>query len=246
VATPTERRSWVCCLLAAVALGALPGLGGAEPEAIEVAVRVLPAKQPALYLRFRNNKLWMATSQTGLEKATPIRAAKVALRPYEEGIESRSYDFPEVSLPLSLRGIEKIRARFYSLRQSGKGNAAPANTPQDRTRVVGAFRISRRDRSGVVWAYTLNSIADSATATAPGRRLELALPQLDPDRLTLDVETQVEERTARIGLQVKSGDMDIHNVLKGDANAPATIEIVDLKGRTVVSKKGDLDTFGFT
>lgn len=244
--TRSERRSSVCCLLAALAIGVLPGLGRTEPQVIEATVRVPPAKQPALYLRFRNNKLWMATSQAGLEKATPTRAAKVDLGQYEEGIESRSYDFPEISLPLSLHGIEKIRATFYFSRQVGKGSAAAANTPQDRTRVVGAFRISRRDRARTAWTYTLNSIADSARAKVPGRRLELALPQLDPDRLTLEVETKVEEGNARIGLQVKSGDMDIRNVLKDDANARATIAIVDRNGRTIVSKKGDLETFGFT
>ena len=247
MATRIGRYSWVCCLLAAVAIGALPGLGGAEPQVIEAAVRVLPAKQPSLYLRFRNNKLWMATSQAGLEKATPIRAARVDLnRPEEVGIEYRSYDFPEINLPLSLDGIEKTRAAFYSSREIGTGNDAPANTPEDRTRVVAVFRLSRRDSSGAAWTYTLHSTADSDTAKVPAQRLELVLPQLDPDGLKLEVVTKVEERNARIGLQVKSGDVGIDDLLKGDANAPAAIEIVNRDGRTVVSEKGDLQKFGFT
>jgi len=243
--TRTERWAWVGCLLAAVAIGALPGFAWAEPQVIEAAVRVRPAKQASLYLRFRNNKLWMATSKAALGKKTPIRAANADLS-REGAVEHRSYDFPRANLPLSLHGIEKIQAAFYSSRRIGKGNAARGSRPEDRTRVVAMFRISRRDSSGAAWAYTVHSAADSDTAKLAGQPLELTLPQLDPDHFTLKVETKVEKGNAGIGLQVKSGDVDIGDVLKGKANAPATVEIVDLQGRTVASKKGDLQTFGFT
>jgi hypothetical protein len=247
MATRIGRCSWVCCLLAAVAIGALSALGYAESQVIEAAVRVLPAKEPALYLRFRNNKLWMATSQAGLEKATPIRAARIDLNRREDvGIEYRSYDFPETKLPLSLPGVHNLRAAFFSSREIGRGNDAPANTPEDRTRVGAMFSLSRRDRSGAAWTYTLHSTAESDTAKVPAQRLELALPQLDPDGLRLEVVIKVEQRNARIGLQVKSGDVGIDNVLKSDANSRATIEIADRDGRAVVSEKGDLQKFGFT
>jgi hypothetical protein len=245
--TRRGRGSWVCGLLAAVGIATFAGLGGAEPQPVEVSVRVASAKQPAIYLRFRNNKLWMATSRAGLDKATPIRASRVNVqRPEGMQKECRSCVFPETALPLSLPGIQNVRAQFSSARWIGKDSTAPANTPDDMTYLGATFRLSRRDSSGVTWTYVLHSAADSATAQLPGRRLELVMPDLAPNRLRLEVVTQVEGNNASIGLQVKSGMVAIQRVMKGSASALATIAIVDLKGQTVVSEKGDLAKFGFT
>jgi hypothetical protein len=208
------------------------------------AVKVPPKRRAAVLEvinDFTRNKIFASIYKAGLERKSPIRAAKVDLsRNQDVGIEYRSYDFPETNLPLSLHGTAKVQAAFYSSRRIGKGNDAPASIPEDETRVVAMFPISRRDGSGAAWVHTLHSVADSDTAKLQGQRLELALPQLDPDRLKLEVVAKVEKRKAGIGLQVKSGDVAIDDVLKGNTNAPATIEIVDLEGRTVVSEKGDL------
>jgi hypothetical protein len=241
------RRVWFYGLLIVVAILILPERCGAEPQVIEAAVRVLPAKQPALYLRFRNNRLWMASSKAGLEKATPIRAAKVDTnQDNDAGIEYRSYEFPEVNLPRSPGGAQNVRAAFYSSRTIGKGNAAPANVPEDRTSIAAFFTISRRDKSGVVWSYQLHSMAGSDTTKSAKQHLELVLPPLDPDRLSLGVVVKVEGLEAKVGLQVKCGDLDLDNVLKDKKNAPAAIQIVNRDGEEVVSAKGDLQKFGFT
>ena len=245
--TRSGRCSWLCLLLVVVAIWMLQGRGRAESQVIETAVRVPPAKQPALYLRFRNNKLWMAASQAKLEKATPIRAARVDLdQDRDTGIKFQSYDFPEINLPLSLPGTQSVKATFYTYRRIGKGNDAPPNVSGDETHVSGAFLLSKRGGSGAVWTYTLTSSAACDTAKLPAQRLELTLPKLDPDRLTLGIEIKVEEKNARIGLKVRSGEIDIENVMRGEVKAPATIEILDLKGKTVVSEKGNLKKFGFT
>jgi len=248
MATRIGRCFWVCCLLAAIAAAPLPAIAAAEPPVIEAAVRLAPAKEPALYLRFRNNKLWMATSPAGLDQATPLRATSVEQSREEEmGLQYRYYGFPETDLPLSLPGFEKARAAFHSSRQIGRRKDAPADAPADQTYLSATFSLSRRDPAGAAWTYTLNSSVGSPAGKAPApQRLELTLPQLDPDGLKLTIETKVEERNARIGLRVKSGDTALDNVLKGKANAPATVEIVDLNGKTIVSEKGDLQKFGFT
>jgi hypothetical protein len=189
----------------------------------------------------------MATTKAGLEKATPLRAAGINLnKPENADFESRDYAFPEISLPQSLTGVENTRVTFHTYHTISKSTDAPGKAPEDRTDVAATFTLSNRDSSRAIWTYILNSYASSDTAKLPAQRLELILPKLDPDRLKLEVEVKVEERNARIGLRVKSGDRNIDTIMKGDVKARVTVEIINKEGQAVVSEKGNLEKFGFT
>ena len=241
-----KRYAWMYGLLFLIT-AMWPSLVQAAPQVIEAFVRVPPSMEPSLYLRFRNNKMWMATTKEGLEKATPIKAGSVSQdKQVEEGYEYRYYNFPEVDVPVPLPGVEKVSATFYTSREIHTGPDYPKDLPADQTRVVASFTLTRKDSSDTGWIYTLHCMGDYPTDKPPVTGVELWLPALDPDQLKMEITTKVEEKNARIGLKVKSGDADIDNILKGDTNAEATLTILNLDGKVVSSEKGDLEKFGFT
>ncbi len=247
MASPIGRCRWVCCVVAAMALAPAPVLAAARPQVFDAVVRVPPATKPVVYLRFRNNKLWVAPSLAELARVTPLRANGANReQDAESGAEDRWYNFPEIDLPAPPNSTEQRRVSFYYSRTLGTGRNARAGAPEDRIHAGASLSLSRQDDSGVTWTYSARGTADRATAEAATRPLELILPQLDSAGLKLVIETKLEGRNARIGLKVRDGERDLAGVQKNNASAPATLEIVDTSGATIVSEQGDLTKFGFT
>lgn len=234
----------LCALLVGVATAGLAGRAAAAPTSTDLGIRFLPAQQPSVFVRFRNNRMWVAATQAGLDTAQPIRAAQSENSPNGEGGLYRYYGFPETALPVSLEGVSKVSATlsFMVTQALRPGRAGATEVPS----VGGRLSIAKRDNQGVTWTYAISASTAGGGRKAASEPLTMDVPRIDTNTLTMEIVTKVEGRSGRIGLQVKSGENKIENVLKDGKNAPAKIEVLSKDDKVVISEAGDLQKFGFT
>jgi len=243
------------CLMA----GPLMALGGASrawgTESYYGALRLLPAKDPGVYLEFTREQMRLATSREALRTAPWTRVAKVSSVKMDSGESIDSYQFPEVVLPRGaadgsgLAGAE-IRVTFaLSLRRQGN---AKAETEEEPARSFWCdCRVRKRDESGALWTFGIyadRAVSDRARWDAGNTAW---LP--DTGALRLRLEAKVEGHKAGLGVRVMAaGDprtremVVVRDLQKDGKSAPASIEVRDTRGKLVHQKAGDLATFGFT
>jgi hypothetical protein len=227
------------------ALGMTLGAVGVASAAVKVwqaRLRFLPSGQPALHLQVNSaGELRIADSAAGLTTAKPIWAEHRNSQSPRSGELWQSFDFAEMTLPVSPPGTDrtKVSFYFYRSRQREKGKGPLVETAS----FSGRFTIWRKDGEGKRWTYEL-----TPPVSAGKDSMDIQVPDLG--HLSLAVVTKIEGKKARIALQVKGGDpktgIDIENVKKSGKSVACTMEVVDKDGKVVHSARGDLTKFGFT
>jgi len=238
------RTAVAVCLAAGVSalLGAVSPAPAAT-RAWNARLRLPSATPPMLYVQVRSTgELRLADSPEALATATPVIARDGQSEPLSEG--HPQLFFPEVALPASLPGVEKLSAVIrFDLTRTRPRRKGPV---VDRGAIDVRVSAARRDSAGVKWAYIF-SVGTPAVLVAgapPAQAPILEMPDLG--RLKLTVETKVEGHKARLGLRVKAGDVALDKVLKGGQPASCTMQVLNAEGKVLHTAQGDLDKFGFT
>ncbi len=237
-----------CSAVALSVLILIPGAvttASAAPTVWNARMRFASAEQQMLYVQVRSTgELRIAESPETLATTSQVEARDRS--DYRQGPDelSQSLTFPEVILPVSLPGVEKVTAviRFSRRRgrQEGKGPV------EDDSRIRARISMSKRDGAGVKWTYLSNvkTLTTLAAGMAPDEAPIIEMPDLSD--LKLSVVTKIEGRRARIALQAKAGQATVDKVLKGGRHPACTIQVLNTNGRVLHTARGDLEKFGFT
>jgi hypothetical protein len=234
------RASISRIVVAALALTLVLMAGGAAlavPKVWQARIRFLPAEQPALYVQVNSaGEMRMAESAEGLASAKPIWAEARQSYPQRPGELMQYFGFADMTLPVSVEGVEKVKASFsFTRRREHKGPKGPL---VETANLSGRFVASRRGRDDKRWTYEFSPKPSAKDV------MDVQVPDLR--KLGLAVVTKIEGKKARIALQVKAGSSDITDVKKSGKSVACTMEVLDQDGKSVHSAKGDLQKFGFT
>ncbi len=238
-----RNTGFVGAVLVAAVLGAA-GLLWAAPTPLMARVSFAQDSHAFAYLRFDNNRLRVARTLGTLDSAKPVRSKSGDISDMGGDAFYQFYDFPEVSLPISVKGLEKVTGEFhYSRSRSTPGRSKrPA---RNYTNVGGHVTLARHE-GAATWGYVVSvNDVDRPGATAKDR-LELKVPDVGNGDLTFEVVTKVEGRKARLGIQAKAGNQDLYTITKNGKGIPVKLEVLDKDHRVVVSEQGDPVKFGFT
>jgi len=240
-----------CSAVILCALMLIPGAVTTVSAASEVwnaRMRFPSAGQQMLYVQVRSTgELRIADSPDTLATATPVEAQDRSEHKRGPDELSQYLTFPEVSLPVSLKGVEKVSAVISFSRNRGRqGRKGPV---EDQSTIGVRISMSRRDGAGVKWTY-LSTVETPKTPTrlvvgmAPDRAPIIEMPDLGDLKLT--VETKIEGTKARIALRAKAGDVALDKVMKGGRYPACTLQVLNTDGKVLHAAKGDLEKFGFT
>ena len=249
-------RHW--CAFAVFVISALAVSVASAPASAVTAdyssITIAGENKPALYLEFSGKELRIAPTLEGLAGARPVKAASMHSYNVDTGYVATSYQFPELDLPISMKGVSRIRATIVldRVRQTLARSTSRVQ-PHMESRFYMQCRVAKKGADGADWTYVSNP--GGATSERSG---DLALAHTatiaSPDRLKLTIETKIEGKKARIGLRVmvsgRAGisveEFGLQEVQKSGKPAPATLEVTDASGKVVHTQKGDLKKFGFT
>jgi len=228
----------VCCLIAT-------GAGAASPQAYRMRVRFLPAQEPSLYVQFLGGQLRIGDSPEAVAAAAPIKALRKQITSQGRNRAYQNYTFPETTLPVSLQGVERVRASFDFSRWTRLGKGRTRDEDEEESAYLAAtFRLQKPDNEGVDWTLVYSSSGSPKPDQQYDEAPVVDVPALD--NLKLVVVTEVERKKVGIGLRVQSGELAFDNVLRKAKPAQAEIEVTDKPGKVVHTQKGDLEKFGFT
>ena len=226
-----------------LALGAWLAGPPAEAAATPTTVRVSFAQsaRATAYLRFAGNQLRVAATQDALESAPSVRAKNTRREGGLGGPRLHVYEFPVVKLPAAPSGFSGASGSFtyYGSEDSTPGRG------QGFVSISGQVTYTVR-QEGTEWGYVVSTGAGAELPAGSREILDMRLPRLDVDRLTLDVVTKVERREARLGVQLKAGETDLYSVTKNGKPVSVRLAVASEAGRSVVKEDGDPVKFGFT
>ena len=215
------------------------------------AVAVAGEEKPALYLEFKAKELRMAPTLEGLASAKPIKAAQMDSYEVGPGQVVVWYRFPETDLPISLKGVSRVRAAITldRMRQTSARDTS-GGEPRTGSGFGMECRVTKQGAGSADWTYTFYTRGSAGGENDPSANIA-TIPVLDDLKLT--IETKIEGRKARIGLRpmvkgverVKE-EIALREVLRNGKPARASLEVTDDTGKVVHTQKGDLKKFGFT
>jgi hypothetical protein len=234
-------------LVGAVALlsQAVPAVGA--PPVAYARISFPQEKNAVVYLSFSNNRMRAASSIEGLKSAESVRATGGNLERVSRREYVQWYEFPEAALPVTISGYSKVTCNL-SYHRSGARAGDSSRARGESVYIYGRVTLSRKDKSGDTWGYSLNLNGDEREGAKhdADNPYRLTVPALASDRMTFDIVTQVELREAKIGMQVKSGKTDVYTVVKNGKGAAVKLEVLDKDRKVVKSETGDPVKFGFT
>jgi len=217
----------------------------AAPEVWCGRLRFLPAEKPALYLSINSvGQLRIADSAAGLRTAKPVMAREDSRREGRQNEPTYYLVFPEVKLPVSLPGVEEMKATVSLYRtHHRRTRRSPAI---DEVQIPIDFALTKRDSKGTKYTYLFFAGVPTIKGKSKGPE-ESGIVQVPAmESLHVMVVTRVEGRKAGIALQATAGRSSVENVLKGGKGAPCRVEVLDKDGKVLHSARGDLKKFGFT
>ncbi len=247
------RGQW-CALGAFIIVALVISLASTPAPAAAVeygSITIAGDQKPALHLEFRGKELRMAPTLEGLASAQPVKATKVNSYNMGPGQVMASYQFPEVGLPLSMKGVSRIRA-VISLDRTVR--TLSRNAPREQEPMGSGFgmqcRVTKPGAGGADWTYMFYARGSAGAQDDTGANTA-TIPVFDSLKLT--IETKIEGKKARIGLRAVATGRErikeqiyLQEVQKNGKPAPATLEVADKDGKVVHTQKGDLKKFGFT
>lgn len=246
-------REAIRCTIASMTLAVLAMVcarpAGAAPKVLYTRISVPQngGQTAVAYLSIENNKLRAATTIEGLASAAVVKAKDSHLESLGWGEYYQNYTFPEVELPLSIVGYDRISV---TPTYSRSGTKARGSKPEreDWQSVSGELVLSRKDKHGITWGYSLSLSSSHRGKPQYSKEhpYDLTAPKLANDPLTFEITAQVEKRDARIGLQIKSGKTGLRTVIKDGKGTPVKLEVLDKDRKVVASETGDPIKFGFT
>jgi hypothetical protein len=256
-------RHW--CAFAVFVIAALAVCVASAPASAVTAdyssITIAGENKPALYLEFSGKELRMAPTLEGLAGAKPVKATEMNSYSMDAGHVVTSYQFPELDLPISMKGVSRIRAAISldRVRQT-----LARNTSREQPRMGSSFnmrcRVTKKGADGADWTYVFFVTGGAVEKSGDLAQVQSATIAA-PDKLVLTIETKIEGKKARIGLRVGTGPVaqlarrtagtavpviSIQEVLKNGKAPSASIEVTDASGKVVHTQKGDLKKFGFT
>ncbi|MFB3881511.1 MAG: hypothetical protein ACE149_09610 [Armatimonadota bacterium] len=219
----------------------------AAPPVAYARISFAQDKNAVVYLSFSNNRMRAASTIEGLKAAQPVRAASGNLERIGRREYMQWYEFPETALPVTLSGYSNVTCNL-NYHRSGTRAGESSRGRGESIYIYGRVTLSRKGRSGDTWGYSLNLNGEERQSGKydADHPFRLTVPALATEPLTFEITAQVEQRDARIGMQVKSGKTDIYTVLKDGKGAPVTLEVLDKDRKVVKSETGDPVKFGFT
>lgn len=241
-----QIRLGLCLALLACALTLAGAVALADPPILYGRVDFGAGDKSPVWLSFQNNRLRIATSQKGLETATPVRAKTGELNGEGGGSVWQNYQFPEVDLPVKLPGLTGAKGTFTYMRSRLLGKATTRASVG--TYMGGEISLLSREADGTTWGYTTQVYNNdrSSGGDDPKHPAVLRVPRVDPKALTFTITVKMEGRKARIGMQPMSGKQNLENITRNGKATSVTLEVTDKDGKVIVSEKGDPKKFGFT
>jgi hypothetical protein len=223
----------------------------APPE--YVALRFLPAEEPAVYFRFQASKFRMADCAAALAHAQDIAALpELTERTHRgsRGERTTVYGFANALMPVTVSGFREAHLLPHVYR-----TVFPRARREPGRQVMTVFihaSLSVREAAGATWRYTIGLSASSdprygaggisADAASP---TALEVPPLAA--AVLSVEVRPDERTGRvsIGTSLHVGQAGVGSLEKDEVEAPLRLRVYDGAGALIDSAEGDLGTFRF-
>ncbi len=234
------ERLGVCVVVALAAVWLLGGSAlAAEPEPAYIRISVSP--KATVYVEFRDKEMRVAGSVEGLKDAKPVKAT---------GGRGAVTNFPEVRLPVASEALPgkggALKATLMVYRQPSRARRRGLlgrMTAARQATVQGNLGLCLTDEKKTEWVYSWSASSQLGKAPDKAPLIQVA----DIKGLTLEVVAKPDGRRKNVGIGVrlKSGKLQLSDVLKAGKSAEVSVRLVDSDGKEVASAKGPLSKFGF-
>jgi hypothetical protein len=251
-AMPTSMRWWLVAVALGLSVGTgPPALPAAAPATYYVHLRFDQDPKASVYLSFQNNRMWVGRTSEEMEASPPLKAKKTQVE--GEGVREyyQSYSFPETELPVTLADFTKVRCEFSLHRIRSRSGLFGRGTAHEYNYGYGSVTLVHQDAAGGEWRYVVNQSlfhleGKDQSGLSKEHPATSQIPRVDLSKLSYRIETKMEGRKARIGLQITAGKAEITAVQKDKKGASIKLEVLDKAGKVVHSQEGDAEKFGFT